>query len=276
MLLKSNNWVGKKYNLHYYSCGDPEKPALVFLHGFLGSGLDWIEPIRALADDFFCLAPDLPGHGKTRIKGSVSNYTMEIFASEFVQFIKQTGLGVPNLLGYSMGGRIALYIAVHYPQYLDKLILESSSPGLRSPRDRQMRLAHDENLARKLETININEFLADWYVQPIFSSLKENKGFQAMLERRIEVDRAEAARTLRMMSTGRQEPLWDELKAIKTPILLLAGDLDSKFSAIMKEMSEISQTAVLSVIKNAGHNIHVEQPSLFVSNVSKFLKDQEI
>lgn len=270
-LLKSNYWQHPKYDLHYYTAGNPEKPCVIFFHGFLGSGLDWREIIEILSSDYYCLALDLPGHGKTRVHGSISDYSMESFAGHFTRFIKNEGILGASLVGYSMGGRFALFLSASVKNLWSAAVLESTTPGLRKEKQRVERQTKDNKIARRLEKEALKDFLTDWYQQPLFKTLQKNKNFNLIVKQRLNNDPQELARALRMMGVGVQPSLWKACTTINIPILLLAGEFDRKFCNIIKDMKSMNSDFKLQIIENAGHNIHLEQPQAYYKQIHKFL-----
>jgi 2-succinyl-6-hydroxy-2,4-cyclohexadiene-1-carboxylate synthase len=223
--------------------------------------------------DYYCLAPDLPGHGKTRISGNEQDYLMERFAPVFIEFLQAQHIDGAALIGYSMGGRFAQYLLIRYPQFWQKIVLESTSPGLKKASERRNRIENDNKLAAILQQGRLSDFLQDWYRQPLFSSLIQTANFQALFKQRLQNNPHELASCLRMMSTGRQPSLWVHLPEIKIPVLLMAGELDAKYSAVMLEMKKICINADLKIIKQAGHTIHYEQPLVFKEFLSNFLAE---
>ncbi|NEO28745.1 MAG: 2-succinyl-6-hydroxy-2,4-cyclohexadiene-1-carboxylate synthase, partial [Kamptonema sp. SIO4C4] len=175
------------------------------------------------------------------------------------------------LVGYSMGGRIALYLALHFPQYFPKVILESASPGLATAAEREKRRNRDEQLAQQLETIPFADFLTRWYNNPLFASLKPHPQFSSMYQRRLNNSPSHLAYSLRYCGTGVQPSLWDKLSQLSQPLLLLVGEQDQKFLGINQKISQHCPTAQLQVIKNCGHNIHLETLHSFSYTVQQFL-----
>jgi 2-succinyl-6-hydroxy-2,4-cyclohexadiene-1-carboxylate synthase len=271
--LKSNYWYHRKYKLHYFSAGNPEKPCLLFLHGFMGSGLDWQSIAEHLSPHYYCLIPELPGHGQTVVIGNDDDYQMKIFAPALIQFIGEKNITMSSLLGYSMGGRLALYLLTKFPENWMSVVLESTSPGLESEKERSERIKHDAQLAKKIENSDFELFIEEWYQQPLFRSLKKKADFQDLIYRRMQNDPKRLSTGLRMMGTGKQPSLWEDLPEIKNPVLLLAGEFDRKFSNIMTRMGNIFFQAELKIIKDAGHNIHFEQPLVYSEYIFNFLKE---
>jgi len=193
------------YKFNNTETGDAKHHSLLFLHGFLGSSGDWQDVISFFADDFYCLALDLPGHGKTVVDSPKQNYSMERVASGLVEFLESKDLRKWNMIAYSMGGRLALYMAVHYPDRFNRILLESASPGLEHLKERQLRLDQDAKLAERLESIRFKDFLREWYEQPLFVSLKKDKDkFEKLLNERLKNDKKGLNLSLKYMSTGVQ------------------------------------------------------------------------
>lgn len=174
------------------------------------------------------------------------------------------------LVGYSMGGRLALYMALEFPDRFEKTILESASPGLKAQEERSRRLHSDWQLARELETSDFKDFLLKWYKQPLFKSLQNTPNFDKILERRLQNNPSELAKSLRYLGTGNQPCLWEKLSQNKIPLLLLVGEWDKKFRAINAEMEAICQVAELEIIPNSGHNIHIENTNEYLANLVRF------
>lgn len=272
--MKSNNWIHQKYTLHYYTAGEKTKPCIIFLHGFMGSGYDWRKIIDLLSPSYYCIAPDLPGHGNTIVHGSDRDYEMVSITNIIPSFLRSLDIERVSICGYSMGGRLALFLAVTLPNLWEKLILESVSPGLRSERERQERLRHDEKLAKRILKENLEDFLGDWYQQPFFKSIKNHPDFNKLLQRRSENNPLQLAVSLRRMSLGRQPSLWQASQKIEIPVLLIAGEFDNKFRNILSELSKVCPTSDLEILKKAGHNSHFEQPLAFYEQIDKFLKSR--
>lgn len=237
----------------------------VFLHGFLGSGADFDSVISRLGG----YTIDLPGHGATRFS---SEFMMSNTATAIVNLLDQLQIDQTNLVGYSMGGRLALYLALNYPNRFPKAVIESGSPGLRTESERLDRIKRDRALADRLET-DFNQFLIDWYNQPLFQSFKLHPRFEEMLKERSRNDPGELARSLREMGTGMQPSLWEKLQTYHNPLLLIVGEYDRKFVAINQEMASLCKTAELSIVSDAGHNVHFEKPDEFVDRVNTFFEN---
>ncbi|NTW49143.1 MAG: 2-succinyl-6-hydroxy-2,4-cyclohexadiene-1-carboxylate synthase [Chlorobiales bacterium] len=258
------------YQFHLLEIGKPDKPLILFLHGFLGSAEDWLDVMEPLASDFRCLAIDLPGHGKTIVTGGDEVYRMELVAEGIVHFLQTLGINTCYLVGYSMGGRLALYLALHYPEVFQKVLLESASPGLKTEAERTARRAHDEALAREILQTNFSVFLQRWYDLPLFKTLKAHLNFDRVLERRKANSPEGLALSLRQMGTGVQPSLWEKLSGAEVPIRLVVGENDQKFVGIGNEMAGLCKTAELSIIPDAGHTAHIENRNAFIHHLQTF------
>lgn len=262
----------ENYQFNYYSKGGKHQPAILFLHGFMGSCHDFDEISDRLAENFYCLAIDLPGHGKTTVRGEADNYTMARTAVALIEWLNRLDIEKTFLVGYSMGGRLALYMMLHYPERFERVVLESASPGLKTEEARSQRQEADRQLAQKLKTSDFQDFLWDWYRQPLFKSLKDRPAFEKILERRLENNPIELAKSLQFMGTGSQPSLWDRLTHNQIPLLLLVGEKDEKFRNINAEMANICPKAQLEVISQAGHNIHLENQKAYLQSIKHFFQ----
>ncbi|MGB3767905.1 MAG: 2-succinyl-6-hydroxy-2,4-cyclohexadiene-1-carboxylate synthase, partial [Phormidesmis sp.] len=259
------------HQLHYQTAGNPQQPALLMLHGFLGSGQDFNIVSSELSQRFYCITPDLPGHAQTLTEPG--SYTFANTAQTLLTLLDSLEIKQANLLGYSMGGRLALYSAWRFPERFCRVVLESASPGLKTEQERQARTKEDWAIADKLETTALPEFLTHWYKNPLFHSLKAHpKLYQAMLIRRQNNQPAELANALRGFSTGSQPALWEAIAKMTTPLLLLAGEQDSKFVSIAQETAALYQPtlATVQVCSSCGHNVHLESPCQYAQAVAQF------
>jgi 2-succinyl-6-hydroxy-2,4-cyclohexadiene-1-carboxylate synthase len=248
-------------------------PALLLLHGFTGSSESWSATAGALAESHDVVSVDLPGHGKTESPASAVRYAIEPAARDIVTLADILGFERFSLLGYSMGGRLALYLAHRYPKFIGDLILESASPGIAGAADREQRRRRDEELANEIERDGIAHFVDRWERLPLFASQSAvaQSSRAALRRQRLQNDPAGLANSLRGMGTGSQPSLWSELPAMTTRSCLLCGELDSKYVEIAREMARLMPDSMLEIVPGSGHNIHFERPSYFTTAVSGFL-----
>jgi 2-succinyl-6-hydroxy-2,4-cyclohexadiene-1-carboxylate synthase len=263
--------MDKSFQLACRITGKEQRPTVLFLHGFMGSGDDWEVIISLLGKNFRCLTVDLPGHGQTASLNHYLCWDMENTAAAIISLLKKFAIKKCFLAGYSMGGRLALYLALHYPHFFSKLILESASPGLKTIEERKTRIEQDDRLAVQLENSDFKFFLSEWYQQALFRGLSELPQFEEMFQRRLNNDPQALAKSLREMGTGRQPSLWKKLFHNRIPLLLVVGEKDRKFRSIAEETASICSFATVKVIKSCGHNVHFEKPGIFAAEVENFL-----
>lgn len=265
----------EKYHFHYFLIGKFNKPLILFLHGFMGNIDEFDEAIKLLSDDFDYLTLDLPGHGKTQVLGEDEYYTIANTAHALINLLDELKIPKCFLVGYSMGGRLALYLTLYFPERFHKVVLESASPGLPTETERLERIKLDTQIGRKLtrsfEKRDFAVFLSNWYNQTIFGYIKNHPEYNRMLESRLLNNPKELDKSLRFMGTGFQPSLWEKLQYNKISMLLLAGEYDEKFIYINTEMAKLCEFVQLKIISKAGHNIHFENPLAFVENIKCFL-----
>lgn len=257
---------GVDYHVETHGSGDP----LLLLHGFSGSGANWAGQVEAFAPHFTVITVDLPGHGQTDSPADSSRYTFEFAAADLIAILDSLGFASVHLLGYSMGGRLALYTALTYPMRINRLVLESASPGLKTAAEREARTASDEALARRIETEGISAFADYWTSLPLFAT-QPPEVRQRLHGQRLHNNPLGLANSLRGMGTGAQPSLWERLGELSMPTLLLCGALDTKFAAINAEMHALIPQSKLVTVSGAGHTIHAEQPAYFAAEVLRFL-----
>ncbi|MBD2178030.1 2-succinyl-6-hydroxy-2,4-cyclohexadiene-1-carboxylate synthase [Pseudanabaena sp. FACHB-1998] len=262
------------YRFTYSLEGKSNYPAILFLHGFMGDRLEFQPAITALSKHFYCVAIDLPAHGQTQIPEQDCYYTIQATAKAVISFLNFLHINKCDLVGYSMGGRLALYLTIHFPNYFHRVVLESASAGLTTAQARSDRLAQDHQLATRLENFTdceFRDFLESWYQQVIFANLRSHPNFPQMLAHRLNNSPRLLAKSLRNFSTGTQPSLWEELAQNQIPLLLIAGELDHKFVQLNQQVAKLCQSAKLEIMPNCGHNTHFENSDLFIQKVLNFL-----
>lgn len=162
----------KGLEVHIEQWNEQEAQTIVFLHGFTGSTNTWKKIISQLPSNIRCIAVDLIGHGKTAAPTTVECYSMAFQVELLHELFHQLQLDTFTLVGYSMGGRVALSYAVCYPSGIEHLLLESSSPGLLDEQQRTIRKQADDTLAEKILANGIESFVNKWENIPLFASQK--------------------------------------------------------------------------------------------------------
>lgn len=259
---------------YYFQARGAGKP-LLLLHGFTGSGQSWDSHAEVFARDYLTITVDLLGHGGTDAPEDPERFSMVNSTRDIAQLLAQITAEPVNLLGYSMGGRLALYFALSCPSLVRTLILESASPGLESAAAQQERVSRDNQLADAIERDGIGPFVDRWERLPLFASqgnLPESVR-AALRQQRLQNKASGLAGSLRGMGTGIQPSLWQRLSELSMPLMLLAGELDSKFVEIGLQMAALTAGSRLSVVPDVGHTIHLENPALFQELVLDFLDE---
>lgn len=248
-------------------------PALLLLHGFTGSGDVWAPFVSDLSGKWRIVVPDLPGHGDTDAPEDAERYRMERCVDDLALLLDSLHADEAVVLGYSMGGRIALHFATAFPERVRALVLESASPGIASEAERGARREQDERLARFLLEDGVEAFVDRWERLPLFRSQANLPvDVQARVRaRRLSNSARGLAGSLRGMGAGVPRPLMDELPRLRMPTLLLAGQLDDKYCGILGEMGAFMPNATLKIVAGAGHAVHVERPDEWLQHVGQFL-----
>ena len=235
------------------------------MHGFLGAGSDWGEIAGPLAEDYFCVCPDLPGHGANITRDFDAQLSIPQLALELRALCAALSLNAPIVVGYSLGGRVALAAAVQHPEIMQALMLESTSAGLDTEAERQARAATDDARAAVLLADGIAAFMRTWYAAPLFESLQMRPQLLAKLQAaRTCNDARWMSKVVSELSPGRAASVWAELPSVRLRTLLLAGALDVRYTESAQRMAAAMPNAICTVVADAGHNVHLEQPTAYI------------
>src|SRR5262249_36890080 len=211
------------------------------------------------------------GHGRS--PAPVRPGGLPRIADQLVSTLDHLHIGAASWLGYSLGGRVALHVALAHPARVDRLVLESTSPGLADAGARARRAAADDALAARIEGEGLAAFVDSWMAQPLFA--RPRPPGAALLERepalRLPHEPRALAAGLRATSTGRQEPLWNQLSHLSMPTLVIAGGGDHRYRALAEAMATRVPGARLGIVPGSGHAVHLENPIPFWSLVGAFL-----
>ena len=233
---------------------------ILALHGFTGQGADF-DPLRAcLEPGTPLLAPDLPGHGSRRHLRQTSDYSLHAHLEAISEAAPAPQI---TLLGYSMGGRLALHWAIAHPERIRRLVLVGASPGLATPEERDERRRGDATLAEFIRTRGLEAFFKYWHNQTFFQPLMRlpKDRLDPILARRAQNDPEGLAQSLENVGTGILPSLWHRLKEVRFPVDLVTGEHDVKFTRLAHEMGAHLPKARHSVIEDAGHAVHLEKPA---------------
>jgi 2-succinyl-6-hydroxy-2,4-cyclohexadiene-1-carboxylate synthase len=222
--------------------------SLVLLHGFTHTGASWKPVVAALGERYRALAPDIRGHGAA---GGREPVTLDAVVGD----VAALEPGAFDLVGYSMGGRIGLHVALALGEQVRRLVLIGASPGLADPGEREARRAADERLAVEFEGLGIEEIAERWSRLPVL------EGQPCWIdEDRLRNSPAGLARALRGLGTGVLPPVWNRLGELKMPVSLVVGERDQKFREVADAMAPRIRACAVVVVPGAGHAVHLEEP----------------
>lgn len=229
------------------------KESVVLLHGFAGTHRAFDGVVELLSPTrYLPLALDLPGHGDEH--AAPRPITFEACVQRVLERSPERFV----ICGYSMGGRVALHVALTAPERVSGLVLVACNPGIEDPDKRAQRLASDEQLAQQLETGSYEEFIERWSTQPLFAADPAHIGELARADQRRNDPLALAA-VLRGIGTGAMTPLWDRLDELEMPVTVLIGSRDQKFAALGRRMVDLLPEARLRILEG-GHRLLLECP----------------
>ena len=233
----------------------------------MGRGDDWAEIAERLEPDIQILTSDLPGHGRA-VGLPSSAYSVDAAADALIQSLDNEGIHKAGVVGYSMGGRLALHLALRHPDRVERLILMSASPGLCTDEERAVRRALDRQRVDEIE-VDLESFLSRWYRMSLFRSL-DDATREDLIAKRSQNNPAELRKSLEGMGTGVQPSHWEHLHQIRVPAWAVAGADDAKFVEIANRMAEASSFNAV-VVPDASHALLNERPEYIASLLRNLL-----
>jgi 2-succinyl-6-hydroxy-2,4-cyclohexadiene-1-carboxylate synthase len=238
---------------------------IVFVHGFTQTSRSW-ERVA----NHFAAAPgdhryevaliDLPGHGDSGTVRADLRRTADLIAST-------TGEAV--YVGYSLGGRVCLHLALMYPHIVDRLVLLGATPGIVDDGERARRRQADDLLAQRILEIGVDAFLDEWSAMPLFKGLVLGEDERTDRRRNTTTGLADS---LRLSGTGTQLSLWERLVELNMPVLAMAGALDTRFVPIAERIAASVPDGALGLIHDAGHAAHLQRPMQVITRMEPFLR----
>jgi 2-succinyl-6-hydroxy-2,4-cyclohexadiene-1-carboxylate synthase len=260
---------GADVRLNYFAMG--EGTPVTLLHGFTQSGRSWQEVIAAMPAGWRWVVPDLRGHGLTRM-APAAPCTMDACTADLMMLWDDLGIERTHLVGYSMGGRLALHIAARRPERILSLLTIGAHAGL-DEEARQGRRMGDEALARRIEQEGLEPFVNYWSSLPLFAGLeRRGPSFLAQVRaERMSNTVAGLAASLRGMGAGVMEPVWNELTRVAVPCTFVAGQLDHGYVASARRLAASVPKGRVEVVLRAGHAVHQERPEAFARVLSAHL-----
>jgi 2-succinyl-6-hydroxy-2,4-cyclohexadiene-1-carboxylate synthase len=246
---------------------------LVLLHGFTGSSASWWPVIDQLAARHRVIAVDLIGHGRPEAPAEAARYAFDLALDDLAAIADHLGIVPATWLGYSMGGRLALGLALRHPEVVSALILESATAGIADPQECAARHRADDALADQIERDGVASFVDAWEALPMWASQRTLPREARQRQRKVRLANSPTglANSLRGMGQGRQPSYWHRLAEIVKPSLLIAGEADEKFAGIARNMAGSIPHAALVIVPDAGHAVHLESPVTYTNLVNGFL-----
>lgn len=235
---------------------------LNLLHGFTQTGRSWdrvISAISGLLRDIDYQTPNMPGHGPS----STEALDLERAADHLA-----ATLPAGMWIGYSMGGRHLLHVALQHPERCSGIVLISATAGIDDPAERAARRTADDATAERIERIGVRSFIEDWIAQPMFADVPFS---QTDLDERCTNTATGLASSLRLAGTGTQRPLWAECASLTMPALIITGALDAKFTTLGERLERCLPNAERVVIPDAGHALHLSATDRFADAVSEWI-----
>jgi len=250
---------------------------LLVLHGFTGSRASMAGVATALADRHRVVRVDLLGHGRSDAPCEIAAYAMERCIAQLAGVLDALTIPRAHLLGYSMGGRIALALAALHPERVASALLVGARAGFEDPAERAARAQDDESLADWIERDGVPAFVEHWMALPLFAT-QRRLGAEALAAARAErlANRAHAlAASLRAIGAGAQPPLHALLPRVQLPVLLVVGAEDARFEAVARDLAQRLPRARLAVVPDAGHAAHLENPRAFAQLARDFFAEAD-
>ncbi|WP_323084642.1 2-succinyl-6-hydroxy-2,4-cyclohexadiene-1-carboxylate synthase [Providencia alcalifaciens] len=252
---------------HYYPSQEQptngeKTPWLVFLHGLLGSHDDWSSIVEA-CPNYPRLVVDLPGHGDSR---NIGCQGFVDFDKQLTQLLAHYSASQYVLIGYSLGARLAMHFACfHSHQGLQGLVIEGGNVGLQSEQERIARADNDHRWAERFRHQPIEQVLNDWYQQAVFADLTPAQR-EKLVVLRSQNNPLAVADMLENTSLSKQPFLAESLKQLSVPYCYFCGEKDQKFRGVSQQYA-----LPFTLIENAGHNAHRENPQHYAAALHYFL-----
>lgn len=237
----------------------------MLVHGFTQTRLCWGPEAAALAADHEVVRVDAPGHGRSAEISAGLDAGGRLIADQG---------GEATYLGYSMGARFCLHLALSNPKLVRGLVLIGGTAGIEDPSERAARRDQDARTAAQINEQGLQAFLDAWLAQPLFAGLPQERAFRT---ERLENTTDGLTSSLKQAGTGVQDPSWHQLHRLAMPVLVMAGADDAKFAALAERMvAEIGANATLGLVAGAGHAAHLEQPHRFLALLRPWLAQHHL
>jgi 2-succinyl-6-hydroxy-2,4-cyclohexadiene-1-carboxylate synthase len=239
----------------------------------MGSCAEFVPYAEALSIGHPSLLIDLPGHGRSPWNPDTP-LSIGTVSTALKNLLDEKGIGSFVLIGYSMGGRVALSHGLRAANACRGVLATSSHPGLTSAVERKRRRMRDAATARRLAQMPLSEFVRAWYGSEVFRGLRLRPDLRArVMDSRLDNDPLALAEVLMALGTGKQKPLWRDLSRTSIPMRWVVGKRDGKYAAVARRASTLSHRIDHVVVRDAGHMVHIESPSAYLGAVESFLSN---
>lgn len=267
---------GSTIGFRHLEGSSEQSDIIIAIHGFTGDSTTMFPLIEASRGSWPALLVDVIGHGASSAPEHLEHYTMASVVDQILALIGPREPGTVHLVGYSMGGRIALSMAARAPWFFASVSTISATAGIEDPAERSQRYDLDNELALELEQLGVAQFVQQWLEQPLFSSyvaaLSSSEYDQTVSQRSAQSARG-LANSLRATGTGAMPPLWTSLQGLRSPLLAIAGELDTKFVEIAERLGATAPNGRTRIVSGAGHVVHVENLDEVSSALAAHLKE---
>jgi 2-succinyl-6-hydroxy-2,4-cyclohexadiene-1-carboxylate synthase len=262
-----------KYHVHAFGDNSNTLTPLILLHGFSGSGAVF----KSLQEAVYprrSFALDLIGHGKTDSPSDEKRYSVENQLKDLHQIIKSLNIAMCNLLGYSMGGRLAIRFALQNPRLIKHLVLESTNSGIEDTSELEERILRDAKLANEIRA-DFPTFLQKWNRLPLFNSPDDAPETTHKLFGDIQKNQNPEglANSLTGFGAGSMQPVANKLHEISADVLVITGSADYKYTEMWKSLINNFQKGTHKSIRNAGHRVHLDRPDAYIQTILQFIKN---
>jgi 2-succinyl-6-hydroxy-2,4-cyclohexadiene-1-carboxylate synthase len=247
--------------LHITYFGNTSLPPLIFLHGFFGSTQDFFPMIALLQESFYCIGIDLPGHGAS---APLNPLNFSSVVDKLLEAILTLKLNQPSILGYSLGGRLAMLLHKKAPDSFYKMVILSAHPGLQ-PEELPQRILLENSWLKLLEELPLSDFLVKWYEQPLFQTLSP----QALISQRSCGNKKALLDMMKTLRLSLQPSIWNHLNMTQNQWLFISGEKDTAYTSLYTKLPPLCHKVV---IPGVSHALPIEEPRSIAFFVTVFLK----
>lgn len=249
-------------------------PPVVLVHGFTGSGREWDEVASALGEGTRCIAVDLIGHGRSDAPADPARYALERASVDLGATLDVLSVPRACVVGYSLGGRVALRMALDAPERVAALLLVSATAGIEVADARAARRAADLALAERIEREGVERFADEWSASDLFAGERTLPAERREATRRVRLAQRPhgLAHSLRGMGQGACEPMWDRLAEVGAPTLIVTGARDARYSQLGARIAARIRGARHVEVPEAGHAVHRERPGEIAALIASHIR----